>query len=172
MNEPLQHDPRTKQQIKDVLYSYLYKPIEDHFLKRLHSLIAKNVVLTGCSHASFMYKNELYTCDTTPLPRKMNRLATQLHPEMGEYLKDLAQLNDREMPFVVGFINQVLNSSNELHDYLRLLPSSVHYPVQDLINSCPCRAKKLSDESVAVLQHKNQGPIQMIKQRMVNNLLL
>jgi len=102
----------------------------------------------------------------------MNRLHPQLHPVMNEYLKETKQLNEKELPYVLGFITQVLNSSNELHDYLRLLPQSVHHPVQSLIDTCPCRAKKLSDETVDLLQQKNQIPIRLIKQRMVNNLLI
>ena len=172
MNEQLQHDPRTKQQIKDALYEHLYKPIEKQFKQRLDQLIVKNAVLGGYSHKSFMYKNVLYNCDTDALPRKMNRLVLPLRNAMNEYLKEVKQLNEREMPYVLGFINQVLNSSNDLHDYLRLLPQAVHYPVQALIDSCPCRGKKLSDETIILLQSKNLASINMMKQRMVTNLLI
>lgn len=170
--ETLQYDPRTKQQIKDALYEHLYRPIEKQFKYRLDQIIVKNTVLGGYSHKSFMFKNVLYNCDTDALPRKMNRLAIALQPTMLEYLKDVRQLNEKELPYVLGFINQVLNSSNDLHDYLRLLPQSVHYPVQNLIDTCPCRGKKLSDETVALLQNKNQNPINLMKQRMVTNLLI
>lgn len=170
--ETLQHDPRTKQQIKDALYAHLYAPIEKQFKQRLDQLIIKNAVLEGYSHKSFMYKNVLYTCDTQPLPRKMNRLCLALQPAMNEYLKDTKQLNEKELPYVLGFINQVLNSSNDLHDYLRLLPQSVHHPVKHLIDTCPCRGKKLSEETVELLTSKNQAYINMMKTRMVTNLLI
>ena len=172
MTEQLQHDPRTKQQIKDVLYEYLYAPLDKQFKKRLQQIAMKNAVLNGYSHASFIFKNVVYNCDTTALPRKMNRLHVQLHPVMNEYLKEAKQLNEKELPYVLGFITQILNSSNELHDYLRLLPQSVHHPVQSLIDTCPCKGKKLSDETVDLLNQKNKGPIALIKQRMVNNLLI
>lgn len=172
MAEQLQHDPRTKQQIKDVLYELLYTPIQKQFKQRLKQITVENAVLAGYTHNSFMYKNVLYNCDTNVLPRKMNRLVVQLQPAMNEYLKELKQLNEKELPYVLGFINQVLNSSNELHDYLRLLPPSVHYPIQGLINTCPCLGKKLTEETVALLQEKNLGPIQLMKNRMVTNLLI
>lgn len=172
MSEQLQHDPRTKQQIKDVLYEHLYRQVEKQFKHRLDSLIVKNAVLGGCSHKSFMYKNVLYSCDTDALPRKMNRLINALQPAMNEYIKDVKQLNEKELPYVLGFINQVLNSSNELHDYLRLLPQAVHHPMMALINTCPCRGQKLPEEAVVLLQSKNQASIKMMKARMVTNLLI
>ena len=119
-----------------------------------------------------MYKSVLYNCDNNVLPRKMNRLVIQLQPAMNEYLKELKQLNEKEMPYVLGYINQVLNSSNELHDYLRLLPPSVHHAIQGLINTCTCRGKKLPDKTVALLQEKNLGSVQLMKNRMVTNLLI
>jgi hypothetical protein len=172
MTEQLQHDPRTKQQIKDALYEHLYAPLDRQFKARLQQIAIKNTILNGHSHNSFIYKNVVYNCDTTALPRKMNRLHAQLQPVMNEYLKEAKLLNEKELPYVLGFINQVLNSTNELHDYLRLLPQSVHHPVQSLIDTCPCRSKKLSDETVDLLQQSNQIPIQLMKQRMVNNLLI
>lgn len=172
MSECLKHDPTTKQQIKTVLYEALYAPVQRQFKQRIDTIIVKNTVITGFGHKSFMHKNVLYSCDTAPLPRKLNRLDPSLAAEMADYLKDLKQLNEKEVPYVIGYINQVLNSSNDLHDYLRLLPDAVHYPIRDLIATCPCHTKKLSDETVQLLQDKNLPLIQMMKERMVTNLLI
>ena len=172
MTEQLPHDPRIKQQIKDVLYDILYTPIQKQFKQRLEQIIVRNAVLGGYDHMSFVYKGVLYNRDHNVLPRKMNRLVIQLQPAMNEYLKELKQLNEKELPYVLGYINQVLNSSNELHDYLRLLPPSVHPAIQGLINTCSCRGKRLPDETVALLQEKNLGAVQLMKNRMVTNLLI
>jgi hypothetical protein len=172
MTEQLQHDPRTKQQIKNALYLYLYTPVEAEFKRRLDALIVRNAVASGHSHRSFMYKNVLYNCDPLPLPRKMNRLALHLQPEMNEYLKEVKQLNEKEVPYVLGYITQVLNSSNDLCDYYRLLPESVHNPIRQLLDTCPCKSRKLPDEAVAMLQDKNKLSIELMKTRMVTNLLI
>ena len=172
MGEVLQHDPRTKQQIKDMLYAFLYEPVQKQFKTRLDSLIKRNTVITGASHQSFSYKGNLYSNDSAPIPRKLNRLVPQLHADMDAYLADLKQLNDREVPYVTGFINQVLNASNDPHDYLRLLPSSAHQPIRALIDSCPYRTKKLTDEQVQEMQTRNQQSIDLVKKRMVTNLLI
>ena len=90
---------------------------------------------------------------------------------MSEYLAEVKQLN-KELPFVIGYINQVLNASNDLCDYLRLLPDAVHRPVQSLIDTCPSKAKKMSQEAVSLLQEKNSASIDMMRRRMVTNLLI
>ena len=172
MEEQLQHAPRTKQQIKDLLYAFLYAPVQQQFKHRLDALITRNTVIQGATHKSFIYKGIVYACDSSPVPRRMNRLAIQLVPDMDEYLADLKQLNDHELPYVLGFINQVLNASNDLHDCLRLLPQSVHQPIEKLIATCPRRAKHLTEEAVQDIQSKNHQSIALIKQRMVANLLI
>lgn len=170
--EQLQHDPRTKQLIKDVLYDFLYDPVRNQFQRRLDVLIVRNTLLGGYSHKSFTYKGVLYSSDNGSPPRKANRLVPQLKDSMDEYLADLKQVNEQEVPFVIGFINQVLNASNNLTDYLRILPDSVHYPLEKLIDKCPCRDKKLNDDTVDQLREKNKTSIDMMKARMVTNLLI
>ena len=170
--EQLQHDPRTKQVIKDTLYEFLYLPIEKQFKNRLEVLIVRNTLLGGYSHKSFNYKGVLYNCDNGPPPRKWNRLVPQLKPTMDEYLFELNQLNEKELPFVIGFINQVLNASNNLQDYLRIFPESIHQPLKKLITAWPYQTKQLTDEKIAELREKNQEPINMMKVRMATNLLI
>jgi hypothetical protein len=170
--EQLQHDPRTKQLIKETLYDFLYLPVQNHFKNRLDVLIVRNTVLSGYSHKSFNYKGVNYSCDSGSPPRKWNRLLPHLKPAMDEYLFDLKQLNEKEVPFVIGFINQVLNASNDLQDYLHIFPESIHRPLEKLIASCPCQNKQLSDEKIIELREKNQTPINMMKARMVTNLLI
>lgn len=172
MDNHLTHDPRAKQQIKDAIYDYLYKPMLLKFSKRLEVIINQHCVLTGNSTKCFIYKGELY-CDPTEVPpRKVARLAVQLHSIMDLYLKDVKTLNQQELPYVLGFIGQVLNASNHLPDYLRVFPSSIHQPIEDLVRTCPCRDIKLSQEGIEALQNKNEAAINLLKQRMVLNLLI
>ena len=170
--DSLQHDPRTKQQIKEALYDFLYTPVEKQFKLRLDTLIIQNTLLGGHRHKSFSYKGVTYNCDVTHPPRKMNRLLPQLQPAMDEYLNELKLLNETELPFVIGFINQVLNASNDLGDYLRLLPESVHFPVERLLATCPCKMQNLSEETVAEFRKKNEASLQLMKQRLAINLII
>lgn len=168
----LQHDPRTKQQIKEALYMFLYRPVLEQFSTRLETLIVKNCVLLGISDRMFSYKGEIYNTVLNTRLRVVPRLHKQLYKEMDGYLTELKQLNSYELPFVLGFISQVLNASNDLNDYLRVLPASVHRPVEQLIANCPCRTVKLTQESITALQSRNKVPISLMKERMLTNLLL
>lgn len=170
--DPVQHDPRTKQQIKNALYDYLYAPVQKQFKSRLDTLAVRNTLVGGYAHKSFIYKGTVYNCDLSALPRKMNRLMPQFIPLMDDYLQDLKALNDQELPFVLGFINQVLNSSEGMSDYLRLFPEAVHHPLVQLIESCPCKKVYLTEEKILQMRTKNQSSIQLMKQRMVANLLI
>jgi hypothetical protein len=170
--EPLQHDPRTKQQIKDTLYDLLYEPSQRRFQEQLNDIIHRNTIAGGYSHKSFIYREVTYSCDTEPLPRRMNRLMSHLQPDMDAYLSEVKVLNDTELPYVLGFITRVLNSSNELHDYLRVLPDALHRPIKHLIDSCPCRNRKLDDTEVGALQAQGTMAIELMQNRMVTNLLL
>ena len=170
----LQHDPRTKQQVKEILYQFLYQPVQQQYRAKLSNIIEKNCTLMAASYPAFQHRGTVYSVaeEATRLPKSMTRLAPQLEPMFLEFLAEMKQLNEYELPYVLGFINQVLNSSNDLQDYLRVLPASVHQPIQDLIASCGCRTTKLTPEDVKQLQERNQLPIDLMKQRLVRNLLL
>jgi len=170
--EQLQHDPRSKQQIKDALYAFLYDPVQVQFKNRIDLIITRNAILGGFSHRHFMYKGDLYNSESTHPPLNRNRLLPQLRADMEDYLKDVRELNNNELPYVLGFINQVLNSSNDLQDYLKILPESVHHPLHQLIDTCPCKTAKLTAERIQQIQDKNQEPIDLMKRRMVINLLI
>jgi len=172
VDEHIQHDPRTKQMIKDLLYAFLYSPVLKQYEKQLDSLIIKNALMIGAGHKSFTYKGEFYTCDDTAPPRKMNRLDPRLKDDMEQYLKDIAQLNKYELPYVLGFINQVLNASNNLSDYLTVFPQAIHRPIEKLIESCPCRACNFSKETQTELVSKNKTAIDLLKKRLMVNLII
>jgi hypothetical protein len=170
--EQLQYDPRTKQLLKDNLIGFLYKPLREQLKLRLDTLIVKNTLLGSYKHKSFVYKGEFYSCDSDLPPRKANRVVQQLIPVMDEYLREIKQLNEEELPYTLGYINQVLNASNDLQDYLRLLPAALHRPIEELSYMCPCRSRHITEEQAKELEKKNELPINLIKQRMVRNLLI
>lgn len=170
--EPIQHDPQTKTQIKNALYAFLYAPVTRAFNERIADLISRNTIIGGYSHKHFIYKGVVYNGDTTTPPVRKNRLVVQLRDPMDEYLREQNTLNTKELPFVMGFINQVLNSSNNLSDYLRVLPESMHAPIHELQATCPCRATSLPQEKVELLKNTNQVSITLIRQRLVTNLIM
>ena len=172
--DPLQYDPRTKQNIKDVIYGILYEPVQKEFRGRIEDLIRRNCLYGNFTHRSLIYKGVVYQSliEKTAAPIQKNRLVPQLRQEMDEYLEDLTELNEKELPRVLGYINQVLNSSEGLVDYLKLLPEAVHYPLERLIENCPCKGQELSAERIEALRLKNQESFDLMRTRMAHNLLL
>ena len=168
----LEHDAQTKQKIKDMLYQFLYEPVQQQFKTRLDTLIVRNAVMAGYGHKHFSYRGEVYNADSTVPPTKKNRLLAALRPEMDSYLADLEQLNIAELPYVLGFLNQVLNSSCDFGDYFRLLPEQLHEPLRNFQASCPCRTSKLTPERIAQIQLTSENPVRLIKERLVRNLLI
>lgn len=170
--EQLQFDPRTKAMVKDSLYEFLYGPVQRSYQTRLDSLIIRNTIAGGHPTKSFHYRGNQYQCEggTRP-PRGWNKLMPQFKDEMDALLAEFSDINNRELPFVIGYIGQVLNSSNSFMDYLRLFPDSVHQPIKQIMETCPCCSQQLSDEKVEELINKHQSAITMMKHRMVQNLL-
>jgi hypothetical protein len=172
MKEALQHDPRTKKQIKDLIFAFLYDPTIKQLRARLEAIIIKNSALQGSSNLTFVYKGVTYSSIDATLHASRQRLSPLLHDHMDEYLTEAKNLNEVELPYVLGFINSVLNSSCDLQDYLRVLPDAVHRPLLKLVQTCPCRVKSLSNDAVIDLQIRNQKSISLMKQRLVTNLLI
>ena len=167
----LTHDPRSRKIIKDALYTFLYGPILTVYKTRIDNIILKNTKLGGFTHRSFVYKGELFTCDQYAPPRKGNPLVHEMKPEMEAYLKETKEINETELPYVLGFIDSVLLSSQSLEDYLKVFPSAVHEPIRQLINSCPCRECSLTDASITTLSDKYKETIQMMETRVALNLI-
>lgn len=170
----LRHDPMTKQQVKELLYDFLYLPVIRSFQERLKRIILENCKLQGATHPSMMYRGEVYQAadSITPHPKQLPMLDESLKEEMDEYLKETAYLNNHEVPYVLGYLNRVLDSSDNLADYLRLLPDSVHRPIGELIASCRCRTAQLAKEDIDVIRKRNAVSIELIRQRLTVNLLL
>lgn len=166
----VQNDPRTKQMIKDMLYSHIYAPVEYRLHEKLKLIMGKNKLLNHHDMDYFSYKAKVYSLDGT-LIRSAPKLDPSLHGEMQEYLKELNELNRVEIPYVLNFINQVLNASNDLRDYLKILPECLHKPIQELIDAHECHTERLTAEEVEAFKERNTKSILMVKKRLMLNLL-
>lgn len=168
----IEYDTQTKQQIKDVLYSFLYDPVKKQFKDRIDSLILRNTIIGGHSHKHFTYSGSVYNSELSRPPAKKNQLHPLLHQQMDYYLADLDDINRHELPHVLGFINQVLNSTSDLYDYMRILLESINCPLGKMLSTYTCRTQHLDEDRVQHIVAKNHEPIGMIKRRLAANLLI
>lgn len=169
----LEHNPRTKIQVRELLYDTLYRPVQARFTARLNKIIDLNCNIQKSSHPSFTYRGHTYTKEgiNTPPPRRLAVLADTLKAEMDDYLTETTYLNSHELPFVVGYINQVLNISEDFPDYLKLLPEAIHRPLIELMATCPCKTSQLTQEAIDAMKETNRVSISLMKQRIVLNMI-
>lgn len=161
-----------KKIVREHLYAFLYSPMDHKLDQKLKSIIMRNTNALASSHASFVYRKELYVLnDKEKLPRVANRLSNALHEEMNEYLEQVSLINIKEKPYVMGFIDRALNAADDLHDYFRLMPEPLHQPLKTLSEVFPPGNGKLSDDEVETFLKTNNDGIEKVKSRLVRNLI-
>lgn len=168
----IEHYSSTMYQIKDVIYEFLYDPVRKQFKQRIDALILRNTLKGGYSHRHFTYRGSIYNSDVTPPPINKNHLHPSMQQQMDDYLADLNDINKQKLPAVLGFINQILNLTGDLNDYVRISPESTHYPLIRLASSCPWRTQHLDERRVQSLISENKKQIGMIRRRLASNLLI
>lgn len=169
----MDHDPKIKQQLKDLLYHYLYDPVLIKFKQRQVQLIETNCTLINNPDLHFTYRGEIYQVnERVCLPRRLNRLDPRLYGEIDAYIAERDQLYKHEMPLVMGYVTQVLNMSDNYYDYLKAFPESVHRPFHQYVKVSGVPPKGVQDAVIDELIAKNAELIGLMKQRMLLNLLL
>lgn len=160
----------TKQRIQNNIFDLLNNSWLIRLKKQLDTIIIKNAIKCGYTHKSFYYKNKVYQCDDTFFPRNTNRLSKELEPAFYEYLEELKKLDDEHI-IINAYIIQVLNISNDRDDYMYLLPEALHNSICKEIPAYPDKSTSLLSPATRPLLKKNLIPIQLIKARLVMNLI-
>lgn len=171
MSVIMHYDPRIKQEAANAIQMLLYIPSDTSFQKRLDSIILQNSALLNEPRKYFSHRNITYTLPNALSDRRIPRLVPEMRPHMDKYLKDVKDLYDMEVIYVTGFISQALNLSNFPQDYLEIFPTSVHLPIKKIFANYFCIPGTTDKTLLQAFINKNQAPINMIKQRMVLNLL-
>ena len=156
----------SKQLIKDTLYEFLFEPVNTSLKKQLEHLVYRNCVVCHYTHKSLTYKGVVYNFDTEAPPRRWNRLTAELRPTMDKIIQETEELANYEVPYVMGYITKALNSSHNILDTMALLPECVHPAFKQFFNTLPTLSLEPAKKVF------NQKAVDLIKQRMVMNLLL
>ena len=168
-----QHGPKTKYNILITIKAFLYDPSFKELKKRRQGICIKNAALLKNGVTHFTYKGEQYYFEDDHYSGKRNRIHPSLIEEAEAYLLEYKELHDVEIPRVMGYITHVMNSSNRLSDYLKLLPDMLHGTIVHLVeHSSDTDTLHLNSEEVSLMLAKHQDTIQLIKQRMVLNLII
>lgn len=176
MNEVV-YDPKTKQHIKDEIYTHLYGSVNARFITNLDQLIERNSCEFGNAQLAFVYDGQMirhsqFVPKGSPPIHKTNALSPDLVSPYLELRAERDRLNTKELPYVLGYINQVLNTSDSFDDYIALLPETLHGVLERLRAQCPCGPQELLDSELDHLRSKNAVSIELLKQRLLSNLLM
>lgn len=169
----MNYDARTKKAIKDALYEAIYQPVNDRYQKQLDEIIHKNSAKCNNLQEFVKHKGEVYSSSSAPHipPKPVNRVHPDLLCAMEEWQRQVDDLNTHELPYVLGYLNQVLNTSRAFNDYYKLLPHALHRILDKLKEDCPCSTDALSPEEIQELTNKNTVALDRIKQRFLLNYL-
>jgi hypothetical protein len=158
--------------IRTSIHEFLYGPVREYYQRELHELIDLNEQISQGVNEIFVYRGIRYAKkEFRHLPKHIPRLDPTLHDRMERYLAETKELNDVEVPLVMGYIQNVLNTSDQLQDYLALFPSAIHPPIQQVIDHCNCRGVNLTLAEAEKMIDTHAKSFDYIKQRMVFNLL-
>ena len=161
---------QTKVELRELLHFYLYERVEEHRKEQLESLIKANCTLSNSSFPAFRFRGATYQVNAfvgyQAYPRQLH---PGLIPVVEKFVAEQEQLLEYEQPMVRGYITAVLNSSNSLKDYLRLLPASVHLALADI--TMPDLPATLSESDIDSMNVRYAQHISLLKQRLLLNLL-
>lgn len=166
-------DPKIKQQIKNALQEAMYAPLTRRFDATLKKILVDNTLASRYDHESFSYKGVYYSFEWTAPRFKTNRLLPELQARMDAYLQEKQEIEYTEKPYVLGFFNKVLNTSNSILDYYALLPDCMHPALTGLgYDTVTYTPRELSDEQVEQFQLEHAAWILKLKIRMVLDLVI
>lgn len=162
-----------KTQIRDALCEFLFAPVQKKLQEELIAIILDNTRTNFYSHYSFVYKAKLYShpYEKGPPPLRSQRLADVLVPRMEAYLaEERDYLLDQTT--TLAAIPRILNAISDPCDCLRILPESMHPPLLPLLQDFPSTGIPHTEEHIRMLQETNMPYINMMKQRLILNLLI
>lgn len=169
---------RVKSRIRQKIVDSLYWRVSEKQKKRLIQLTEANNRLLASGQQGFMYKGTWYSAhmkrvNRLTMPRSKNRLHPRLHPEMEEYLNGLAQIEDEETPYVLGYITKVLNASETTTDLYLLLPEALHKPIQESEGLYADRSHAFNEKTATAFMEDpiNKKGLDLLKTRLMLNLL-
>lgn len=162
-----------KHAIQTALMNYLYEPVRQRHRKQVEALIVKNCILTKTVVRAFRYKGDIYRSAQAPSgPLLAAKLHDDLAPELAQMIEEQQEIHAIEEPMVKGYITLVLNLSDQIDDFLLLFPQSVHRAILNLNLTSGFGPRVIPDEAAAApVLEKHARCIQLIKERMVSNLI-
>jgi len=153
------------QRVIDVLFEEAIQSLQDD----LESIIQDNTALVGSTHASFIYKGKYYNQELD-VATSFHDLHESLYVRMDDYLAEMKQIFDYEVPIIRGTLKSLFIASDRISDYKQVLPEQVHKAFDDFFDTGSPRRFMMPTEIIRMKQRITPF-LTVMKARMLNNRL-
>lgn len=137
----------------------------------LQSLITRNCVAIGGVDLCFKHRGHIYRYDANEVPSTMPELHPMLVAEVDAHLAKFHDIMEIEKPIVRGYLNAVLNASDNPIFYYEAVPVKLHEYL-DRFHAAFCFVKEPpSPEKMEAFFKKHASPRNLMKQRLLIDYL-
>lgn len=166
--------PKAKTNLQTAMMFFIFDPFMQYWNRRVDKIIEKHVLLCSSTQYGFSYKGEDFTGSSTQLLRPpVQRLHKSLAIEMDDLLRERETVTLYEEPLVKSVLCALMNLSNNPWDYFQLLPKELHPAWEHFKTKIPTGYEsEITDSVISAFQTKHEAAFDVIRVRMVTNLIL
>lgn len=158
---------KIKVMIQQELLDLLFSKELSHTKEFIEHILQRNIKLLGFTHYSFVYRKEPYGEVNT----KPERLHPSLHTEMDQLLLSVEEAFRIERPYATHAITSFFNKTASYSDAIIYFPEPFHSILFKYVPAMPVE-RKLTDEELCALAIKNAKYLDVIRVRLMTNLII
>jgi len=166
--------PRAKTNLQTAMMQFIFDPFMKYWNRRVDKIIEKHVLLCSSTQYGFSYKEEDFTGSNKRLLHPpIQRLDRSLYSDMDALLREREVIILYEQPLVNSVLCALMNLSNNPWDYFQILPKELHPAWEHFKTNMPTSYEsEVTDSSISAFQTKHEAAFDVVRIRMVTNLIL
>ena len=166
--------PRAKTNLQTAMMQFIFDPFMKYWNRRVDKIIEKHVLLCSSTQYGFSYKGEDFTGSNKRLLHPpIQRLDRSLYSDMDALLREREVIILYEQPLVNSVLCALMNLSNNPWDYFQILPKELHPAWEHFKTNMPTSYEsEVTDSIISAFQTKHEAVFDVVRIRMVTNLIL
>lgn len=166
--------PRAKTNLQTAMMQFIFDPFMKYWNRRVDKIIEKHVLLCSSTQYGFSYKGEDFTGSNKRLLHPpIQRLDRSLYSDMDALLREREVITLYEQPLVNSVLCALMNLSNNPWDYFQILPKELHPAWEHFKTNMPTSYEsEVTDSIISAFQTKHEAAFDVVRIRMVTNLIL
>ena len=166
--------PRAKTNLQTAMMQFIFDPFMKYWNRKVDKIIEKHVLLCSSTQFGFSYKGEDFTGSNKRLLHPpIQRLDRSLYSDMDALLREREVIILYEQPLVNSVLCALMNLSNNPWDYFQILPKELHPAWTHFKTNMPTSYEsEITDSIISAFQTKYEAVFDVVRIRMVTNLIL